>query len=100
MSELAPNQQSFLDRIKEQASRETWLLFVNAGFTLDDARELKKRGLIETSMQMGMPAARLPMPNRNTPTTPRAETSRTTSLPKRFAMTPTARNWHKIFRRP
>lgn len=38
---------------------DSWLCFINAGFTISDARALYDRGLIETAKQMGMPVARL-----------------------------------------
>ena len=57
---LTPGQAEFIAHLREVGrDPEAWLLFVNAGFSVPDALELQKKGLIETSMQMGMPAARL-----------------------------------------
>lgn len=38
---------------------EAWLLFVNAGHTLDTAKALHDKGLIDAEMRMGMPACRV-----------------------------------------
>jgi hypothetical protein len=56
---LTADQEQFLARLRELDSNEGWLLFINAGFSMADALALQRMELIETSRQMGMPAARL-----------------------------------------
>jgi len=63
--QLTETQRAFiaeLESVRAEAQSdpdEAWLLFVNAGFSMDDARALHQRGLIYMSQQAGMPAARL-----------------------------------------
>lgn len=56
---LTTSQADFMAALRELNDPEAWLLFINAGHSMQDAFDLQKKGLIETSRQMGMPAARL-----------------------------------------
>lgn len=57
--DLTPGESALLHALRQMENWDHWLLFVNAGFTMDDAKGLQELGLIETSRQLGMPAARL-----------------------------------------
>lgn len=59
LEELTTTQAEFMERLRELDEGDSWLLFVNAGFTMEDAKALFDKGMIDTSRQMGMPAARL-----------------------------------------
>lgn len=56
---LTTSESEFMAKLREYESPDTWLLFVNHGFSMETARSLYDKGLIDTSKQMGMPAARL-----------------------------------------
>ena len=56
---LTTRQSELLAELRTMETPDAWLLFVNAGFEMADAKALFDLGLIETSRQMGMPAARI-----------------------------------------
>ena len=57
--ELTESQQSFLASLRELEGGDHWLCFVNAGFTMEDAKRLHELRLIDARSQLGMPTARL-----------------------------------------
>lgn len=57
----------FMAALAELDSAESWLLFINAGFSMATARSLVDQGKIEATLQMGMPAARLKRPRQGKP---------------------------------
>lgn len=59
---LTTSEAEFMAKLREYENSDTWLLFVNYGFSMETARSLYDKGLIDTSKQMGMPAARLKRP--------------------------------------
>lgn len=58
-STLTKGEADLLAQLGKMDGWDEWLLFVNAGFKMEDAKGLHDRGLIEAELKMGMPAARL-----------------------------------------
>jgi hypothetical protein len=58
VADLTESQAKFMSEIDGMEDKSAWLLFVNAGHTMDDARVLHAMGLIDCTIQFCMPAAR------------------------------------------
>lgn len=59
---LSAKQEELLKELQSK-SPKTWLLFVNCGYSMADAKALHDLGLIRTKLIMGMPAAKIrPIP--------------------------------------
>ena len=56
---LSERQVELYDQLAKLNRGDHWLFFTNAGFTMEDARVLHEKGLINATRQMGIPAAQL-----------------------------------------
>lgn len=56
---LSDRQIELYDTLAKLNRGDHWLFFTNAGFSMEDARALHARGLINATRQMGIPAAQL-----------------------------------------
>lgn len=56
---LTDGEARLLSALRDADNWDDWVLFVNIGFCMTDARGLERHGLVQLSEQLGMPAARL-----------------------------------------